>query len=123
MSHLPRMTLALLTLCIGNLAVAKLPPPSPEQQQAAAAKKQQAASQAEKEKQELTAAMDRVTSYWRQRASSEGWKTNPPTSAGKSGESGQGGKEAAPPPMPIRSEKLGTAPPSPDPKNPAEKGK
>ncbi len=116
-------------------ALARLPPLTPEQQQAAAVKKQQAAAQAEKEKQELAASMDKVAERWRARANANGWETHPPTPvaavpgikasetqatpAGQPG--GRLGDAAAN--APVRSEKLETAPPSGDVKDPAKKGK
>ncbi|GAB3538151.1 hypothetical protein GCM10027343_03170 [Noviherbaspirillum agri] len=130
-----RFMVALAAACASGMTAAKLPDPSPEQQQAAAAKKQQAAEQAEKEKKELAASMDRISNHWRKRAAEKGWKTHSPTpvqatsgisaSGAQSSASGQpGGKQgAAAAKQPIRSEKAGTAPPSEDVKNPAEKGK
>jgi type II secretory pathway pseudopilin PulG len=129
------IALALAFGAVSGIASARLPSLTPEQEQAAAAKKQQAAAQAEKEKQELAASMDRIASRWRARAAENGWKTNPPTpvapvpgfnaSATQSGPSGQpGGKLGnAAADAPIRSEKSGTAPPSEDVKDPSRKGK
>lgn len=126
---------AALMAALPGIAVAKLPDPTPEQQAAAAAKKQQAAEQAEKEKKELAASMERISNYWRKRASEQGWKAHAPTpvqatagitaSGTQSGPSGQpGGKQGeAAAQMPIRSEKAGTAPPSEDVKDPEKKGK
>ncbi|NML15899.1 hypothetical protein [Azohydromonas caseinilytica] len=120
-------------------AQAALPAPTPEQQAAAAAKAAQAASAAALEKQQLEASMDRLSQRWRQRAAAQGWPVNAPTpvaaaQVGTSGGSGsaqvpgQGNPHSAPgtpaagaasaPPVPIRSEKLGTAPPSEDVKKP-----
>ncbi|HJV80946.1 hypothetical protein [Noviherbaspirillum sp.] len=86
-------------------AAAKLPPPTPEQQQAAAAKKEQAAAQAAKEKEMLDATMDKIAARWR----AGGGKTHPPSAAA----------EAV---VPVRSEKLGTAAPSTDVKQPEKQG-
>ncbi|HJV83862.1 MAG TPA: hypothetical protein VJ698_00185 [Noviherbaspirillum sp.] len=94
------LTIALL-LC--GSAVAKLPPPTPEQQQAAAAKKAQAAAQAEKEKQQLTETMDKIAARWR----ASGAKTQAPPTTNA---------------VPVKSEKLGTAPPSADVKQPEKQG-
>jgi hypothetical protein len=60
---------------------AALPPPSPAQAQAAAAKKADADAKAEQEKERLAATMDRVSTRWRQRAASEGYKIVPPAVA------------------------------------------
>lgn len=123
MSSMRKSIAALLlsALCPGA-AFAKLPAPTAEQQQAAAAKKEQAAAQTEKEKKELAASMEKVASRWRERAAVNGWETHPPVSAtGQApGGAGAAGNTAAPP---IRSEKAGTAPPSPDVKDPDKKGK
>lgn len=129
------ITLAIALASVWGVAVAKLPPLTPEQQQAAAAKKAQAAAQAEKEKQELAASMDKIASRWRAKAAENGWKTNPPTqvqaipgfnaSATQSSPSGQPGGRlgSAAAEAPVRSEKAGTAVPSEDVKDPAKKGK
>lgn len=134
---------ARLPVLLGSAVVAvplwaALPPPTPQQQAEAAAKAAQAASAAAQEKQELAASMDRVAQRWRQRAAAQGWKVNAPTpvavaatAAGGSGLAqvpGQGNPHSAPgtpaagaastPALPIRSEKLGTAPPSQDVKQP-----
>lgn len=122
---------ALLALGLGAPAWAALPAPTPEQQAAAAKKKADAAAQAERDKQTLAESMERVSGYWRQRAQAQGWPVQPQTavqpvaginaSTNQSSSSGQpGGKlgEAAKE-APIRSEKLGTAPPSEDVKKPA----
>ncbi|WP_334187942.1 hypothetical protein [Noviherbaspirillum sp.] len=104
-------------------------------QQAAAVKKQQAAAQAEKEKQDLAASMDKVAERWRSRATANGWETHPPTavaavpgikaSEAQAGPSGQPGGRVgdAAANAPVRSEKQDTAPASPDVKDPAKKGK
>lgn len=116
-------------LAVASLALparAALPAPTPEQQAAAAAKKAAADAQAAKEKQQLAESMERVAAYWRQRAQSQGWKVNAQVavqpvqgfnaSATQSSPSGQPGGQlgAAAAQQPIRSEKLGTAPPSAD---------
>lgn len=115
----------------GGAAATQAPP----QQQSAAARKQLAAEQAEKEKQELAGAMDKVAKRWRRGAAENGWETHPPTpvaavpgfeqSATQSSPSGQPGGRlgSAADEAPVRSEKLGTAPPSPDVKDPEKKGK
>lgn len=100
MRELIILTIALV-LC--GTAAAKLPPPTPAQQQAAAAKKEQAAAQAEKEKQQLAEAMDRIAARWR----ASGAKTHPPPSIES---------------VPVKSEKLGNAPPSTDVKQPEKQG-
>jgi colicin import membrane protein len=126
--------LALAGLAISGAALAVLPPPSPAQAQAAAAKKAQADAQAQKDKAELMATMDALTARWRSRAQSQGWPVHPPvavaaatpaapsaaaavsaplTGAAPAGQpGGQQGPAVAN--APIRSEKLGTAPPSTD---------
>lgn len=130
-----RIAVFLAAGLISTAAAARLPAPTPEQQKAAEAKKQQAAAQAEKEKQELAASMDKVAARWRSRASASGWETHPPTpvaaaqgitaSGNQSGASGQpGGRIGADAAnTPVRSEKAGTAPASPDVKDPEKKGK
>lgn len=112
-----RMMFGLVCALLGGAALAKLPALTPEQQQAAEAKKQAAAAQAEKEKQELAASMEKVSEHWRKRAADNGWEVRPrlPATAAPPGEKA--------PQAPIRSEKAGNAPPSGDVKNPAEKGK
>lgn len=115
--------LAMVTLLTCVQAAAKLPPPTPQQQEAAAAKKAQAAAQSEKEKQELTASMDKLAARWRAKAAANGWKTHSPVAvapAGSSGTAPAGAPGATT--TPVRSEKLGTAAPSEDVKNPAKKG-
>lgn len=62
----------------GSLALAALPAPTPAAQQAAAAKKAAADADAAKAKEQLTASMDALSTRWRSRAASQGWKTNPP---------------------------------------------
>lgn len=109
-------------------AHAALPAPTPAQQQAAAAKKAQADAQAAKDKQELAASMDALTSRWRARAAQQGWKTHPPIAIAAAAPAAisapaQGAAPAGQPDgkltaagaaAPIKSEKLGTAPPSAD---------
>jgi type II secretory pathway pseudopilin PulG len=130
-----QLAVALVLGGVLSVASAALPPLTPEQEQAAAAKKQQAAAQAEKEKQQLATTMDEIASRWRGSAQKNGWPMNQPTpvsaeavsnpSAGQAPPSAQPGGRlgAAAADMPVRSEKQGTAPPSEDVKNPAEKGK
>lgn len=127
--------LGMLATIGAGTAVAALPAPSPAQQQAAAVKKQQAAEQTAREKQELAASMEQVATRWRTRAAASGWQVHPPTpvapaagigaSAAQAGSAGQpaGKLGAAAASAPVRSEKLGTAPPSADVKDPAKKGK
>lgn len=115
-----RLPAALLCLLYVGQAVAELPALTPEQQQAAALKKEQAAAQAEKEKKELGASMEKIASRWRERAAANGWETHPPVSV--TGQAPGGAGDATPAP-PIRSEKAGTAPPSQDVKDPEKKGK
>ncbi|HEV2609064.1 MAG TPA: hypothetical protein VGU61_02255 [Noviherbaspirillum sp.] len=115
-------------------AVPSVPGQTPEQQ-AAAIKKQQAAAKAEQEKQELAASMEKVAERWRSRAKANDWETYPPTpvaavpgikaSEAQAGPSGQPGGRLgdAAANAPVRSEKHDTAPPSPDVKDPAKKGK
>jgi hypothetical protein len=116
-----------LALTAATLAHATLPPPSPAQAQAAADKKAKADAQAAKDKEALLATMDKIASRWRSNASSKGLHTNPPvavaapapavtaptTMAAPSGQPG-GTQGPAAQAAPIRSEKLGTAPPSAD---------
>jgi colicin import membrane protein len=123
--------LALAGLAISGAALAVLPPPSPAQAQAAAAKKAQADAQAQKDKAELMATMDALTARWRSRAQSQGWPVHPPVAVAAAAPSataavsapltgaapaGQPGGQQGPAVAnaPIRSEKLGTAPPSTD---------
>jgi hypothetical protein len=136
----PALKAALLIagLLVASIAWATLPPPTPAQQQAAAEKKAKADAQAAKDKESLAASMDAVTARWRTRASQEGWKTHPAvaiaaaapapaagaapvTTAGPAsapaGSLGAGattaaGQASANPG--VKSEKLGTAPPSED---------
>lgn len=79
MTNHAMLTLLLLTgTALGGAALAALPQPSPVQAQAAAAKKADADAQAAQEKERLAATMDRVSTRWRQRAASEGYKIVPP---------------------------------------------
>jgi hypothetical protein len=139
----PAIKLALLIagLLLASAAWAALPAPTPAQQQAAAAKKAKADAQAATDKVSLAASMDAVTAHYRTRAAQEGWKTHPavavvaaapaaapaagaapvtaagaasPAPAGSMGAgnttaAGQAAQNPA-----IKSEKLGTAPPSED---------
>lgn len=129
---------AIMAMLVGLASIpatAKLPEPTPEQAQAAAEKKKQAAAQAEKEKAELAKSMDNIADRWRKRAAENGWETSPATpvaavpgieaSGKQSSPSGQPGGRlgSAAAEAPVRSEKQGTAPPSPDVKDPAKKGK
>ena len=129
------MTATLLGAGLAAPAQAALPKPAPTpaQQEAAAAKKAQADAQAAKDKESLAASMDSVASRWRSRASQQGWKTHPPVAiAAAAPAAAAAGGSAAPitgtapagqpagqltaagAAAPIRSEKLGTAPPSQD---------
>jgi len=134
----PALKTALLIagLLLASVAWAALPQPTPAQQQAAAAKKAAADAQAAKDKASLAASMDAVTARWRTRAAQEGWKSHPAvaiaaaapaagaapvTTAGPAvappGTLGAGattpaGQASANPG--VKSEKLGTAPPSED---------
>lgn len=123
-SRLIRSTLACAVAAVTGWAHATLPPPSPAQAQAAAEKKAAADAQAQKDKQELLATMDAITTRWRSRAASQGWKANPPVAVAAPAPAAAGAAASTPtvaqpgtkaaPPMPIRSEKAGTAPPSAD---------
>jgi hypothetical protein len=64
-----------------SLAWAGLPAPTAAQQQAAAAKKAAADADAAKAKEQLSASMDALSTRWRSRAASQGWKTNVPVAA------------------------------------------
>lgn len=70
--------LLLCALAWGAMATAALPPPSPAQAKEAAAKKAAADAKAAKEKEQLAASMDALSTRWRQRALDEGWKIKPP---------------------------------------------
>jgi colicin import membrane protein len=121
MNHLTRIAAIALALSAAA-AHAALPPPTPAQQEAAAAKKAVADAQAAKDKALLTASMDAITARWRSRASAQGWKVHAPVAiaaaapAHAAAPAGQpeGKLTPAGAAAPIRSEKLGTAPPSED---------
>jgi len=104
-------------------AHAALPPPTPAQQEAAAAKKAAADAQAAKDKASLAASMDAITARWRARASAQGLKTHAPVAIAAAAAPVQAAAPAGQPEgkltpagaaAPIKSEKLGTAPPSTD---------
>jgi hypothetical protein len=114
---------ALALLCAAATVHAALPAPTPAQQEAAAAKKAVADAQAAKDKQELGASMDAIVARWRARAGAQGWKTHAPiaivaaaspTQAAAPAGQPDGKLTAAGAAAPIKSEKLGTAPPSTD---------
>jgi colicin import membrane protein len=118
---------ALALVLAAATAHAALPPPTQAQQEAAAAKKAQADAQAARDKALLAASMDAVTARWRARAGAQGWKTNAPVAiagapaaaaAPAAGAAPAGQTEGKPTPAgaaaPVKSEKLGTAPPSTD---------
>jgi len=123
-AHAARNKLAALALvCAAATAHAALPAPTPAQQQAAAAKKAAADAQAAKDKQELGAAMDAIVARWRTRAGAQGWKTHAPIAIAAASSPTQAAAPAGQPDgkltaagaaAPIKSEKLGTAPPSTD---------
>ncbi len=87
-----------------------------------ASKEAEAKAKAEKEKQQLAAAMDRVAQRWQETAAQRGWQTeSADSSGGMNGMSrGQSETSAIGLPTVVRSEKLGTAPPSEDIKQPAK---
>ena len=102
-------------------ACATLPPPTPQQAAAAAQKKAQADAQAQQDKDKLAQSMDSVAARYRARAAKEGWTTHPPVavaapSAALSAPATAAGQvlPAQAATGPVRSEKLGTAPPSED---------
>lgn len=121
MKHLTRIAAIALALAAAA-AHATLPPPTPAQQEAAAAKKAAADAQAAKDKALLAASMDAISARWRSRASAQGWKTHAPVAiaaaapAQAAAPAGQpeGKLTPAGAAAPIKSEKLGTAPPSAD---------
>jgi hypothetical protein len=123
-AHAVRNKLAALALvCAAATAHAALPPPTPAQQEAAAAKKAAADAQAAKDKQELAASMDAIVARWRTRAGAQGWKTHAPVAIAAASSPTQAAAPAGQPDgkltaagaaAPIKSEKLGTAPPSTD---------
>ncbi|AWL07111.1 hypothetical protein DIR46_23580 [Massilia oculi] len=67
-----------LGLGLAGASWGALPPPSPAQAQAAAAKKAEADAKAAREKEALSASMDRISGQWRERAAQEGWTIKPP---------------------------------------------
>lgn len=87
-----------------------------------AAKEAEAKAKAEKEKQQLEASMDAVSQRWRALADARGWQSEAAADSGSSGASTmqQTQTSAIGLPSVIRSEKLGTAPPSEDVKDPAK---
>ena len=121
MKHMTRLAALALALAAAT-AQAALPPPTPAQQEAAAAKKAAADAQAAKDKALLAASMDAISARWRSRASAQGWKTHAPVAiaaaapAQAAAPAGQpeGKLTPAGAAAPIKSEKLGTAPPSTD---------
>jgi colicin import membrane protein len=125
--HILAAGLALAGLAASSVALAVLPPPTQAQAAAAAAKKAAADAQAQKDKAELLATMDALTSRWRARAPGQGWAVHPPVAVAAApaavtapvsgaAAAGQPGGQQGPAVAvaPIRSEKLGTAPPSTD---------
>jgi len=138
-----KAALLIAGLLLASVAWAALPPPTPAQQQAAAEKKAKADAQAAADKVKLAESMDAVTARWRTRAAKEGWASHPavaiaaaapaavaapaaggapvtaagPASPPPAGSLGAGNTtaagQAAVNPA-IKSEKLGTAPPSED---------
>lgn len=107
-------------LLLAGTAGAALPKPTPAQQQAAAEKKAKADAQAAKDKVTLALTMDAVAAHWRERAAKQGWQTHPaitvaaaPTGNAPAGQP-QGQLTRAGASLDIKSEKLGTAPPSED---------
>ena len=119
-----------LVLVAGQAAEAAIPKPAPTpaQQEAAAAKKAKADAQAAKDKQELADSMDAVSAHWRAQAAAKGWKSHPPVAVAAAAPGGVSAPNTGNAPAgqpagqltqaganaPIRSEKLGTAPPSTD---------
>jgi colicin import membrane protein len=121
MNHMTRIAALALALSAAT-AHAALPPPTPAQQEAAAAKKAAADAQAAKDKASLAASMDAITARWRGRAAQQGWKAHAPIAiaaaapAQAAAPAGQPDGKLTPAgaAAPIKSEKLGTAPPSTD---------
>jgi colicin import membrane protein len=121
MRHLNRIATIALVFATAT-AHAALPPPTPAQQEAAAAKKAAADAQAAKDKASLAASMDAIVARWRGRAAQQGWKTHAPIAiaaavpAVAAAPAGQpdGKLTPAAAAAPVKSEKLGTAPPSAD---------
>lgn len=95
---------------------------TPEQQAAAAKKKADAAAQAERDKKSLAESIERVSGHWRQRAQSQGWPVQPQTEVQPPPATPSAAAAAPRQPEVIRSEKLGTAPPSEDVKRPPPPG-
>lgn len=97
--------------------------PKPPAANDAASKEAEAKAKADTEKQQLEASMDAVAQRWRSVAEARGWQTEAGADGNTSGTSvtGQTQTSAIGLPAVIRSEKLGTAPPSEDVKDPAEK--
>lgn len=96
--------------------------PKPPASSEASSKEAQAKAQAEKEKQQLAASMDAVAQRWQSLASARGWQLETGADTGSSGVSALGETQTSAIGLPtlIRSEKLGTAPPSEDVKDPAQ---
>jgi colicin import membrane protein len=122
MNHMTRIAALALALSAAT-AHAALPPATPAQQEAAAAKKAAADAQAAKDKASLAASMDAITARWRSRASAQGWKTHAPVAVAAAAPAAAAAAPAGQPDgkltpagaaAPIKSEKLGTAPPSTD---------
>lgn len=83
------------------------------------------AAQAQKEKEELAAAMEDVARRWRAEAAENNWPTHPPTPVAAvpgitASNTQEQGRTAVPPP--VHSEKEGDAAPSEDVKKPKEPG-
>lgn len=85
-------------------------------------KESQSQAKAEREKQQLEASMNAVAQRWQAIASARGWQLENSSEGGTSGFSAAGETQTSAIGLPsfIRSEKLGTAPPSEDLKNPAQ---
>jgi hypothetical protein len=113
MNQMNRIAVLALVLAAAT-AHATLPAPTQAQQQAAAAKKAAADAQAAKDKQELAASMDAITARWRARAAAQGWKVHAPIAIAAAGPAAGPAAPPASAAAPIKSEKLGTAPPSTD---------
>lgn len=86
-----------------------------------AAKEAKAKEAAAKEKQQLEASMERIAARWRAQAEARGWQMQSGEAAQTSGTAALGQTQTSSMGLPtiIRSEKLGTAPPSEDVKQPA----
>ncbi|WP_181259363.1 hypothetical protein [Pseudoduganella armeniaca] len=108
--------LSLALLLASAQGHATLPPPTPQQAAAAAAKKAQADAQAQQDKAALLQSMDNVSARWRARAAKEGWTTHAPVAvaAPAAAVAAPAAPAQAMSPVPVRSEKLGTAPASED---------